>query len=91
MAIHQIGKELLDLIHHRHDAYILVLDFHQVEHLSSTMLGLIITLHNAAIRSGGEVVIAGLNESMLEVFRVMRLHRVLRVCDNARDALRKSA
>lgn len=91
LIIHEIGKELLELIGHRHDSFLLVLDFHQVEHLSSSMLGLVITLHSAALRQGGEVALVGLSDSMLEVLQIMRLTEVLRICETASEALRKSA
>ncbi|MDP6890358.1 MAG: STAS domain-containing protein [Phycisphaerales bacterium] len=89
MAIRSLGEELDGVVA---DALSLqfILDFSQVEHLSSSALGMLITLNSRLQDRDGGLCLAHVNETIGEVFRITRLDRVLRIepdLPSARSAL----
>jgi len=69
----------------------LIVSFAGVEHLSSAALGMLITLNNRANEAGGALCLSGIENRILEVFRITKLDRVLTIENDlgaARGALR---
>ena len=69
----------------------LIVSFAAVEHLSSAALGMLITLNNLANEAGGVLCLSGIENRILEVFRITRLDKVLTIeadMGAARGALR---
>ncbi len=58
----------------------LLLDFSNVEFLTSVELGTLITLHKRMKASGGRLTLFNLNAQVYEVFTVTNLHSVLGIC-----------
>ena len=58
----------------------LLLDFTNVEYLSSVELGTLITLHKRVKASGGRLTLFNLNAQVYEVFTVTHLQTVLGIC-----------
>jgi anti-sigma B factor antagonist len=58
----------------------LLLDFTNVEYLSSVELGTLITLHKRMKASGGRLTLFNLNAQVYEVFTVTRLQTLLGIC-----------
>jgi anti-sigma B factor antagonist len=57
----------------------LIVSFAAVEHLSSAALGMLITLNNRANEAGGALCLSGIEDRILEVFRITKLDQVLTI------------
>ena len=75
-AVDAIGKDLMALVDEQAQRKI-ILDFAEVRHLTSSMLGVLITLHQKSSKIRGKVVIIALQDSLMEVFRGTRLDSLL--------------
>lgn len=58
----------------------LLLDFTNVEEISSLDLGTLVTLHKTIKASGGQLTLFNLDDPIYEVFTVTRLHTLLQIC-----------
>jgi len=58
----------------------LLLDFTNVEYISSVELGTLISLHKRLVALGGRLTLFNLNDQVYEVFTVCRLHTFLTIC-----------
>jgi anti-anti-sigma factor len=86
MSVEQIGKELYTLVD-EYDRRKIVLDMHQVRFLSSSMLGVLVTLHRKAVDANGKVVISGLKPELMKVFKITKLHKMLEFAPNEHEAM----
>jgi anti-anti-sigma factor len=69
----------------------LVLDFVNVSHMSSSVLGMLIALHKRVREKGGELFLCNIRPSIHEVFVITRLDQVLRIFPSREEALRAAA
>lgn len=76
MLIRTLGEELDAVLADASQSHV-VLDFSQVEHLSSSALGMLITLNSRLQDRSGGLCLTHVNETIGEVFRITRLDRVL--------------
>jgi len=53
-----------------------VLDFNNVDYLSSSALGMLISLQKKVALKSGQLKLAGIKESIMEVFRITKLDEV---------------
>ena len=86
IAISQIGEQLQALV----AAAILpkfVLDFTQVAHLSSSALGMLITLHKRIRERHGELRFCGIGPAIHEVFTITRLNEIFQIHTTREAAL----
>lgn len=90
LSIQEIGEELRQLVESE-PAIRLLLDFKQVEHLSSAALGMLITLHKRVQERNGSLKLSDINRQIFEVFKITRLNRVFEICDTAEQALAQFA
>jgi anti-anti-sigma factor len=58
----------------------LLLDFGNVDFISSEELGALVTLHRAVKASGGQLTLFNLTAQVYEVFTATRLHKLLAIC-----------
>ncbi len=66
----------------------LLIDMSDVGFMSSAMLGKILTAEKRMREFGGTVKICGLNEAIIDVFRITRMDRILPISgDSADDVL----
>ena len=86
LEIEQIGKALDDLVDTRNRQK-LILDFAKVEFLSSSALGVLITLRNKATAIRGKVVICGIRPQLMEAFKITRLDKLFDFHDSESAAL----
>lgn len=86
VVIAEIGQELTDAVDGAAGSPKVVLDFSQVQHLSSSALGMLITLNARVQERGGALVLAHISDSIEEVFRITRLDRVLGIEATVVDA-----
>ena len=64
-----------------------VLDFSGVGHMSSSALGMLITLHKRLREKGGELRLCGIQPAILEVFAITRLNEIFTICQTREQAL----
>ena len=76
LVIREIGEELDQVLADAPSPH-MVLDFSDVEHLSSSALGMLITLNSRMQDREGGLCLAHVGEPIGEVFRITRLDRVL--------------
>jgi anti-sigma B factor antagonist len=65
----------------------LVLNLDAVERLSTRMLGTFIALHKILTRSGGRLVLCGIDRQLLEIFAILKLPELLCICREEQEAL----
>ena len=75
-VIDRIGKQLFDLID-KQDRRKMVLDMSHVEFLSSAMIGVIISLQRKHAERKGKLVMCGLRDNLMKVFKLTRLDKLL--------------
>ena len=67
----------------------MLLDFTNVEFLTSAELGTLVTLHKRLKACGGRLTLFNLNAQVYEVFAITNLHRLLGICrEKGADAVR---
>jgi anti-sigma B factor antagonist len=74
-----IATELGDLADRLGESHLL-LDFTNVEYISSAELGTLIGLHKKVKASGGRLTLFNLNVDVFEVFAITRLEKLLEIC-----------
>jgi anti-sigma B factor antagonist len=62
----------------------ILLDFSNVEHLSSSMLGVLIKLNGQV---AGQLKLCSIRPSLMEVFKITRLHEIVQIYDDMETAL----
>jgi anti-sigma B factor antagonist len=75
-ALHRIHDHLLILAYESSEAELL-LDFGNVEYLSSTALSTLVSLHKKLLASGRRMTVANLSPRVHSVFRITRLDKIL--------------
>ena len=84
--VQQIGEQLYELVD-RKDRKKLILDFTNVKLLSSSAIGVLITLRKKAEQIKGRVVLCGLRNELMKVFKITNLHKLFKFCKNEEKAL----
>lgn len=83
--IQQIGEEIKQLIE-RESKPRLVINFQDVDHLSSAALGTLITI-NKQIRSvGGQLRLCNIDQQIYQVFVITKLNKLFEIQDTAQQA-----
>jgi anti-sigma B factor antagonist len=86
LSIQEIGEELSHLV--ESEAGIkLLLNFKNVDHLSSAALGMLITLNKKVKEHNGEMKLSDINRQIFEVFKITRLNRVFDIHESSDQAL----
>ena len=83
--IQQIGEEIAQLIDEAPNPKLLI-DFANVEHLSSAALGTLITVNNRVKQKGGQLRLATIDEKIYEVFVITKLNKLFQIHDTAEQA-----
>jgi len=65
----------------------LILDFRNVEHLSSAALGMLITLDKLVKDKKGGLRLCNINAQIFEVFKITRLNKLFSIYDTTDSAL----
>jgi anti-sigma B factor antagonist len=84
--IQVIGNQLFSLVDDDHRSKI-VLDFTNVEYLSSAALGKLITLDKKVKAAGGKLRLCAIRSDILEVFKITRLDKLFTIKENRDKAL----
>jgi anti-sigma B factor antagonist len=86
VSINEIGEQLSGLVAASASPRF-VLDFSGVAHLSSTALGMLITLHKRIREKGGELRLCGIQPAIMEVFVITRLNEIFSISQTREQAL----
>jgi anti-sigma B factor antagonist len=81
-----IGNQLFSLVDDDHRQKI-VLDFSNVEYLSSAALGKLITMDKKVKGAGGKLRLCSIRSDILEVFKITRLDKLFTIRDDREKAL----
>src|SRR5208282_4130470 len=84
--IKEIGDALQALIGTK-DRPKVVLDFVQVDHLSSAALGMLINLNAKIKQQSGQLRLVNIKPQILEVFVITQLNKVFKILPNQAEAL----
>ncbi len=88
--IEQLGQELFSLVE-QSNWLKLALDLTNVEYLTSSVLGKLITLHRKLHRSQGKLVLFGLSEGVDAILRTSKLLTYFAVAENRDGAIAQLA
>jgi anti-sigma B factor antagonist len=87
VAIQELGQELFDLVE-REDRRKIILNFGNVEFLSSAALGKLITFEKKVKRIGGaELILTNISPEIYQVFSITNLDKLFKIKDTEADAL----
>ncbi|MCC5829745.1 MAG: STAS domain-containing protein [Phycisphaeraceae bacterium] len=64
-----------------------LIDFENVEHLSSAALGALITINNRVKAKGGQLRLANIDSKIFEVFVITRLNQLFQIHQDAEQAI----
>jgi len=81
-----IGNQLFNLVDEDHRQKI-VLDFTNVEYLSSAALGKLITMDKKVKAAGGKLRLCAIRPDIKEVFKITRLDKLFQIVDNRDKAV----
>ena len=81
-----IGNQLFSLVDDDHRQKI-VLDFTNVEYLSSAALGKLITMDKKVKAAGGKLRLCSIRSDILEVFKITRLDKLFQIKENRDKAV----
>lgn len=81
-----IGNQLFNLVDEDHRQKI-VLDFTNVEYLSSAALGKLITMDKKVKAAGGKLRLCSIRPDIKEVFKITRLDKLFQIVDNRDKAI----
>src|ERR1051325_5641758 len=84
--IAEIGQALNSMIDDR-DMPKLLLDFSNVDHLSSAALGMLINANNRIKQRNGQLRLAAIKPQILEVFVITKLNKLFRIMATREEAL----
>ena len=86
MSIMQIGEQLTELVAQA-DVPRIVVDFGTVVHMSSSALGVLITLHKRVREKGGQLRLCNIQPTIYEIFMITRLNEIFDVHASRAEAL----
>ncbi len=84
--IKEIGDTLNSLIEERENPRILV-DFANVDHLSSAALGMLINVNNRVKQRNGQLRLANIKPQIFEVFVITKLNKLFRIMNTRTEAM----
>jgi anti-sigma B factor antagonist len=72
----------------RFDAPKVVIDLGNVQHMSSAALGMLVALRTVIeTKKGGQLRLANLRDDLLQIFKLTKLHKVLKIHEGVDEAL----
>ncbi len=85
LSINELGGELQTLAD-THKPIRLLLNFSNVEHLSSAALGMLITLDKHVKEGKGKLKLSNINPQIYEVFKITRLNKLFDIHEDTAEA-----
>jgi len=87
ISITQIGDQLNALVGQMGCPKV-VLDFTGVVHMSSSALGMLITLHKRIRQKDGQLRLCCIQPAIYEVFVITRLNEIFEICPSRQEAVK---
>ena len=84
--IAEIGQNLTGLVMAK-DRPKVLLDFANVDHLSSAALGMLINVNNKVKQQNGQLRLANIKPQIMEVFEITKLNKLFKILPTRADAL----
>jgi anti-sigma B factor antagonist len=81
-----LGEQLLDLVNES-DSKKLLLNFHNVEYMSSAVLGMLVTLNKKVKAVRGKLILCSIDPKIREVFAITNLDKVFVIRDDEQESL----
>ena len=85
-SIQAIGDQLFELVDSEGRKK-MVLNFTNVEYLSSAALGKIIALNNRVKKAGGKLALCKIRPDIKEVFTITKLDKIIKIVDDEQAAI----
>lgn len=85
--ITEIGQTLTSMVDEGENPKLL-LDFANVDHLSSAALGMLINANNRIKQKNGQLRLANIKPQILEVFVITKLNKLFRILPDRAEALK---
>lgn len=82
----EIANDLFDLVD-KNKGIKLLLNFGNVQYLSSTVLGKLITLNTRVNEDAGKLVLCAIRPQILEVFKITKLTKLFDIVDDEATAM----
>jgi anti-sigma B factor antagonist len=91
MALDELGKMLYPLVDEQ-DKRLLILDFSNVQFISSQAIGILLTLNKKlSALKGGKLILCGVQPRLMELIKITRLDRVLTIKPTRHEAVKVPA
>jgi anti-sigma B factor antagonist len=84
--INEIGLQLTGLVESKDRPKILI-DFRNVDHLSSAALGMLINVNNRVKNQRGQLRLVNIRPQILEVFEITKLNKLFKILGTRDEAL----
>lgn len=86
LSISKIGKQLQEMVA---EAPVpkMVIDFRNVTNMSSSALGMLITLHKRVREANGQLRLCNIQPTIEEVFKITRLNEIFQICTSQEQAV----
>jgi anti-sigma B factor antagonist len=84
--IAEIGQHLIGIAE-AGDRPKLLLDFGNVDHLSSAALGMLINVNNRVKQQSGQLRLSNIRPAIMEVFEITKLNKLFKILPTRADAL----
>jgi anti-sigma B factor antagonist len=84
--IQVIGDQLLNLVKESGEKKLL-LNFRNVEYMSSAVLGMLVTLNKSVKAAGGKLVLCSIDPQIREVFEITKLDKLFVIRSDEQEAL----
>ena len=85
-SIQQIGHEISRLIEQSPNPKLLI-SFKNVQHLSSSALGTLITVNSKSRQKGGQLRLAAIDPQIYEVFVITKLNQLFQIYETVDEAI----
>ena len=87
LNVQQLGQELNDLVDKQYMVK-LVVNFGKIKFLSSAVLGKLIALNKKIAAQKGRMAFCGINDDIMQVFKITKLDKLIPVFTDEDDAVR---
>jgi len=84
--IAEIGQHLTEMVVAK-DRPKILLDFKNVDHLSSAALGMLINVNNRVKQQSGQLRLAQIKPQIMEVFEITKLNKLFKILPTRAEAL----
>ena len=84
--IEDIRKQLIAIAESK-DRLKILLDFSNVDHLSSAALGMLINVNNSVKQHNGQLRLVNIKPQIMEVFEITKLNKLFKILPTRADAL----